>query len=34
MTRSTLEQALGFDIPLIGPIMLILYIAVIMVVGL
>ena len=34
MTRSTLEQALGFDIPLIVPIMLILYIAVIMVVGL
>ena len=34
MTRSTLEQALGFDIPLIVPIILILYIAVIMVVGL
>ncbi len=34
MTRSTLEQALGFDIPLIVPIMLILYIAVIMAVGL
>ena len=34
MTRNTLEQALGFDIPLIVPIMLIIYIAVIMIVGL
>ena len=34
MTKNTLEQALGFDIPITVPVMLILYIAVIMFVGL
>ena len=34
MTKNTLEQALGFDIPITVPVMLVLYIAVIMFVGL